>query len=165
ADFIEFASNQPVFFGLLSNPADVKKMLSSNIIDKYLYAEAEQMKMENDEEYLQFKKNYREKVFVEYYKRQHVYPKLSVGTSEIENYYQKHHKNFIGFESALVSIYEFPDMQKAFQGRAKIATPIKLSAQSGDLKKAGAPLVELKMDSQASDPKIVSSALKLNPGD
>lgn len=170
ADFFEFVANQPVFFGSLSKPADVRKMLSSNIISKALYAEAQQMNMEKDEEYLQFKKNYREKVFLEYYKRQHVYPKLSVQLPELETYYHQHQHEFKGFESARVAIYKFPDIQQAFEGRMRISNPVKISAPSGNsgsgraarIPEAG--VVDINLNNPTTDPRVVAGIFKLNPG-
>jgi hypothetical protein len=170
ADFFEFVANQPVFFGSLSKPADVRKMLSSNIIGKALYAEAQRMNMESDEEYLQFKKHYQEKVFLEYYKRQHVYHKLSVQRAELETYYHQHRHEFKGFESATVSIYKFPDIQKAFEGQMQISNPVKISVLSGNsasgraarIPKTG--VVDINLNNPNTDPTVVAEIFKLNPG-
>lgn len=170
ADFFEFVANEPVIFGSLSKPADVRKMLSSNIIGKALYAEALRMNIESDEEYLHFKKNYRENVFLEYYKRQHIYPKISVERAELENYYHQHRHEFKGFESARISIYRFPDIQKAFEGRMQISNPVKISAlstDSGSGKAARIPktdVVDLNLNNPNTDPRVVAEILKLNPG-
>lgn len=170
ADFFEFVANEPVIFGSLSKPEDVKKMLYSNIIGKVLYAEAQQMNMESDEEYLQFKNNYQEKIFLEYYKRQYVYPKLSVQRAELETYYHQHQHDFKGFESARVSIYKFPNMQKAFEGRIQISNPVKksthseisISGSAGIISKAR--VVDINLNNPKTNPKVVAEILKLNPG-
>lgn len=170
ADFFEFVANQPVIFGSLSKPADVRKMLSANIIGKALYAEAQRMNMESDEEYLRFKKQYQEKVFLEYYKRQYVYPKLSVQPAELETYYHQHRHEFKGFESARVSIYKFTDIQAAFEGRMQISNPVKISVLSGNNASGSAAripktgVVDLNLNNPNTDPRVVAGIFKLNPG-
>ena len=49
-DFIEFVHCQPMFLGSLSSSDDIKKMLKTNLTNLYLFAKAQQMGMERDEE-------------------------------------------------------------------------------------------------------------------
>ncbi|MBE9601643.1 hypothetical protein [Pedobacter sp. MC2016-24] len=74
SDFKEFVDNEPVFMGSLTNPSDVKKMLQSVIITQYLFALAKQLNVETDEDYLRFRKAYQENIFIEHFRRSHVFP-------------------------------------------------------------------------------------------
>jgi len=172
SDFREFVTNEPVFFGSLSEPADIMKMLRSFIIQQYLFAEAEQLKITTDEEFLRFRKSYQEKIFLEHYKRTYLYPKLLVQTTELENYYRRYSDNFKGFESATVSIYKFKDIQKAFQGRMLISRKL-LSSLTPSMVSHTAntppslhevPATKVKVNDLSNDPKVIETILKLHPG-
>lgn len=120
ADFIEFVHFQPVLLGVLSDPDDVEKMLRTYLISHYLFAEAQEMGAESDEEYLLNKRAARNKIFVNEYKQKHVYPSIGVNADEVAKYFAEHNGDFKSFDSATVSIYRFADLEKASQGRKLI---------------------------------------------
>lgn len=70
--FTEFVQCQPVFTGSLTNPGDVKQMLHAWLTGIHLYAQAQQMNMENDKEYSQFRNRYQQQLFISHYKKQHM---------------------------------------------------------------------------------------------
>ncbi|EHQ24471.1 peptidyl-prolyl cis-trans isomerase [Mucilaginibacter paludis] len=167
SDFKEFVNNEPMFMGSLSAPEDVKKMLRTFITEQYLFAEALQMNIQANEEYRQFTQGYREKIFVEYYKRNHIYPKISIQPKEVEDYYSKHNNNFRVFESATVSVYKFRDIREAYHQR------MVLSAKARDMvapkKNIGvnsllATDIEVNIKDQSNDPKLIKAILSLPPG-
>lgn len=120
ADFIEFVHFQPVFFGSLSTPDDIKKMLKTNLINSYLFAKAQQMDMERDEEYQQFKKRYQHSIFLHHYKQENIYPNIFLRDKEIRDFYQKHQSDLKCFESASIIEYCFKDLNDALKGRMQI---------------------------------------------
>lgn len=120
ADFIEFVHFQPVFFGSLSTPDDIKKMLKTNLINSYLFAKAQQMDMERDEEYQQFKKRYQHSIFLHHYKQENIYPNIFLPDKEIRDFYQKHQNDLKCFESASIIEYCFKDFNDALKGLSLI---------------------------------------------
>lgn len=120
ADFIEFVHFQPVLFGSLSNPDDIKKMLKTNLINYYLFAKAQQMDMEWDEEYQQFKKRYQHSIFLHHYKQENIYPNIFLRDKDVWDFYQKHQSDLKCFESASIIEYCFKDLNDALKGRMQI---------------------------------------------
>jgi len=172
SDFKEYVNNAPVIFGSLAKPEDVKKILQSIIIEYYQFAEAKQMNIEVDEDYLRSRKDNQEKIFIEQYKRNYIYPKLSVNSEELEDYYLKNRRNFRTFKSASISLYKFKNMQNAFKGRAELEQKIRgIYHPLGNSNKANAALLlpnaiemEVKIDDQDNDPKLLGTVLRLAPG-
>lgn len=171
SDFDEFVKNEPVFFGSLSKPEDVKKMLHSYINEQYLFAEAQKMNIQDDKDYQQFRKDYQQRIFLEYYKRNYIYPKIVIDPIELHNYYRKHNGEFRTFESATVLIYKFKDFQKAFQGRMLLSRKLqgfaptgKNNVTSNTLPLPNATVMELKINDPGNDPKLVEAVLALQPG-
>lgn len=171
SDFREFVTNTPVFYGALNNPEDVKKILGTIITEQYLFAEAKRMNITEDQEYLQFRRSYQERIFIEYYKRNYIYPELIVLASESRDYYRKYSSNFKAFESAEVLIYKFKDIQKAFQGRMLLAKrenglliPVNNSSVEHAMPLPEAQALEIKLADQHSDPKLIKAVLALAPG-
>jgi hypothetical protein len=117
ADFMEFVRCEPVFSGSLSDAADVKNMLRSWLIGLYLFAKAQQMNMETDQDYQLFAKQCRNNIFLQHYKQQNIYPHIIIREDEMESDYMTHQKELTCFASAMVSLYTYPDMQSAFDGR------------------------------------------------
>ena len=96
--FTEFIQCQPVFTGSLINPGDVKQMLYAWLMGINLYAQAQQMGMEQDTVYQQFSKRYQENIFISHYKQQHMRRALEkeypVSVDHLEAYISKRkHKN------------------------------------------------------------------------
>ena len=171
SDLREFVTNEPVFFGSLNTPDGVKKILHNIIIEQYLFAEARQMNMDADDEYLQFHKDNQENILLEHYKRNYVYPRLSVYPNELQEYYRKNSGNFKTFQSASISLFKFKNIQNAFQGRMQLekkARGISLSAGNSNTAKTialpGAIEMEVKMNDQNNDPKLLEAVLRLAPG-
>jgi hypothetical protein len=154
ADFKEFVDNEPVFMGSLANPLDVKKMLQSIIITQYLFAEAKQMNVETDEDYVQFRKNYQENIFIEHFRRNYVFPKNLTPDTELEDYYRKHSTDFKSFESAKVAVYKFKDNNSALRGQMMLSRHLPLLSKSF--------FMNLKITDFTYDPKLVTAILKLN---
>ncbi len=171
SDFDEFVKNEPVFFGSLSNPEDVKKMFKYFITEQYVFAEGQQMNMEQDEAYQQFRKNYQQKVFVEYFKRQYVYPKVSVAPEEPETYYREHSGDFMAIESATVGVYTFNDFRSAIRKRMYIARDLQVASRpevkntsTGTSPSSGAVVTEFNLKNQEYNPRLVAVLLTLSPG-
>ena len=165
-DFEEFVQNEPVFYGALNKSDDVKKMLQSFVLDQYVYAEAQQMGIDNDKEYFEFRKEYQEKIFIGQYKKQFVYPKLSVQENELKEYYQNNGGKFKAFETANVSIYKFKDNKQASQARMLLIRQLNNSASV--VSNARSPLpkvipVEIKLNDKDTNPKVTEALLNLNP--
>lgn len=120
ADFIEFAHCEPLYFGSLSNPDDVKKMLNTHLTNVFLFAEAQQLRMEEDEEYQQFKNRYQHSILLNHYKQKNIYPNILIQDKEIVDYYHSSQNNFKCFESASVIVYHFKDIHDAMKGRKQI---------------------------------------------
>lgn len=156
SDFKEFVDNEPVFMGSLANPLDVRKMLQSVIITQYLSAEAQQMNVEADGDYIQFRKNYQENIFIGHFRRNYIFPKISTPSeNELEDYYRNHRDDFKAFESAKIAVYKFKDNNSAVHGQ------MMLSRKSmGNLPKAS--LIDLKIKDLTYDPKLIVTILKLN---
>lgn len=171
SDFKDFVTNEPVFFGSLNTADGIKKILRNIIIEQYLFAEARQMNMEADDEYLQFSKDNQETILLEHYKRNNVYPRLSVSPNELEEYYRKNSGNFKTFESASISLFKFKNIQNARQGRIQLekkARGIPLSVGNSNTGNTGslprAIEMEVKMNDPNSDPKLLGTILRLAPG-
>jgi len=171
ADFEEFVKNEPVFFGSVNNPNDVKKMLRYFITEQYLFAEAQQMNVQADEDYRQFRRNYQQKIFIEHFKRTLILPKLSVQPQELEAYYGSHAGNYSVFGSATVSMYKFKTFQEAF--RSRMALSRKLQGNPNQPVNNAAPksvplpeatVTEIKMNDPGNNPQLVNALLKLSPG-
>lgn len=170
SDFKEFVNNEPVFLGSLSAPEDVKKMLRSFITAQCLFAEAKQMNIQTDKKYLQFANDYREKIFIEHYKRNYIYPKVSIQPKEVEDYYREHNGTFSAFESATVSVCKFRNIREAYQHRALLlktgrnsAEPEKNISLDNGTKLPICTTTEIKISDQ-NDPKLIRAILTLHPG-
>jgi parvulin-like peptidyl-prolyl isomerase len=171
SDFEEFVKNEPVFFGSVNNPTDVKKMLRYFITEQYLFAEAQQMNVQANEDYQQFRRNYQQKIFIEHFKRSLIYPKLSVQPQELENYYRNHAGNYSVFGSATVTMYKFKTFQEAFHSRMALSRKVQGNTNqpvsNASLKAATLPeatVTEIKMDDPGNSPQLVDALLKLAPG-
>lgn len=170
ASFTEFVNNAPVFYGSLTNPEDVKKILRSIVTDQYLFAEAKRMNITKDPEYLQFRKNYQERIFTEYYKRKYLYPELTVSPDESAEYYRKYSNNFKGFESATVVSYKFKEIHQAFQGRMLLTKrtsgpmPAVNNGAADRTLLPEAQTLEIKSAGQQNDPKLIKAVMALTPG-
>lgn len=93
-------------------------MLQSVIITQYLFAEVQQMSVEADEHYIQFRKNYQENIFIGHFRRNYIFPKISTPSdNELEDYYRNHSDDFKAFESATVAVYKFKDNNSAARGQ------------------------------------------------
>jgi hypothetical protein len=170
SDFKNFIINQPMFVGLLSNPTDVRKMILTDIMERYAFAEKERMHIDTSQTYLQFKNNYRERLFIEYYKRHHILPKIAVQTNELERYYNDNSNDFKSFESATASVYEFKSFQQALKGRLRI---IRFVRRPGfDLERSAsdrgnfptAVLKEIDVRDQGQSPSLIKALAMLNQG-
>ncbi len=171
SDLREFVANEPVFFGSLNTPDGVKKILRNIIIEQYLFAEAQQMNMKADDEYLRFGRDNQETIFLEHFKRNYLYPKLSVDPKESEDYYRKNSGNFKGFESAGISLFKFKNIQNAFRGRTLLEKKLRgIGPSVGDSNNANtvslpaAIEMEVKMTDPNNDPKLLGAIVRLAPG-
>jgi hypothetical protein len=167
SDFTKFVANEPVFYGSLKEVVDVKKILISIIINKYKYAEAEHMNVQNDIDYQRFKKDYQQKIFLEHFKRSYIYSKISIQPNEIEDYYNKNNHDFKVFESANVSIYKFKDLQSALQGRKLLYQNLQsfINKDSVSIKLASLPQstpAVISIIDKNNDIKLINSIVKLN---
>lgn len=72
AHFAEFVQCQPAISGSLTNAGDIENMLYGWLIGIHLYAQGQQMNMERDSVYVQFRDRYRQQLFISHYKKQHV---------------------------------------------------------------------------------------------
>lgn len=169
-DFQEFVKNEPVFFGSVNNPDDVKKMLRYFVTEQYLFAEAQQMNVQADEDYQQFRRNYQQKIFIEHFKRTLIFPKLSLQPQELEDYYRNHSGNYSVFNSAIADVYTFGDFQKAFRARTLLARKAQGGIQPQENNTANTVALpppvtkEIKMTNPANAPQLVEALLKLPPG-
>lgn len=171
ADLREFVTNQPVIIGSLTTPGGVKKILRSVIVERYLLADAQQMNMAADEGYRRFSKENNEKIFIEHYKRNYVYPRLSVHPQEVEEYYRKNIGNFRTFLSASISLYKFKNIQSAFKGRIQlekkrrgISTLAPNSNNADTVPLPNAVEMEVRTSDQNNDPKLLGAILRSAPG-
>jgi len=170
ANFAEFVQNEPVFFGSLNNPDDVKKMLHYFVNEQYLFAVAQQMNVQADSDYQQFRRNYQQKIFVEYFKRTNIHPKLSVSAREVEYYYRNHNNNYSVFESATVAVYKFKDFQKAFRAHSLLTHNARSAGkpQEGNLlNKTALPepiTMDVNMKDSTNSPQFIDALLKLPSG-
>jgi hypothetical protein len=71
SDFQEFIQFQPVFIGSLDDSEDIKRMLKTFLIGKYLFEESRKLGIENDADFKSFKKYNQHKLFIKYYKQIH----------------------------------------------------------------------------------------------
>jgi hypothetical protein len=115
-DLKEFINCEPFFIGSPSKANDIKEFMKSYLMDIYLYEEAKGMNAEADEEFIAFKRYYRNKLFVQHYNEQYIYPKMKITASEVQRYYNENKNSLGGFESATVSLYKFRTQQAAFDG-------------------------------------------------
>ncbi|AXY74591.1 peptidyl-prolyl cis-trans isomerase [Paraflavitalea soli] len=120
ADLMEFVQCQPMFSGSLSKPDDVKKMLHAHLVGISLFAQAQQMGMDTDSAYQQLKKRYQQGIFIQHFKQEQIYPKISIGEADLERYYQEHQKELNCFASAELLLYKYSNKQRAFEGRQLI---------------------------------------------
>lgn len=170
SDFKEFVDNEPVFMGSLANPLDVRKMLQSVIITQYLSAEAQQMNVEADGDYIQFRKNYQEYIFIGHFRRNYIMPKISTPSDdELEEYYRNHRDDFKAFESAKVAIYKFKDNNSAVRGQMLLSRKsmgtlgAKGNGQNENtVSLPKASLIDLKIEDLTYNPKLIVTILKLN---
>jgi hypothetical protein len=119
-DLKEFLSCEPVSIGSPSKANDVKEFLKNFLMDIYLYEDAKNMNAETDETFMAFKRYYRNKLFVQHYNEQYIYPQMKITPDEVLKYYNENKNNLKGFESATVTIYKFRDQQSAFNGLVPI---------------------------------------------
>ncbi|MDP4209573.1 MAG: peptidylprolyl isomerase [Bacteroidota bacterium] len=126
SDFIEFTQCQPMFLGSLSNDKDVKGMMKNYLFDIYLFEEAQKLNIDADNQYQLFRRQYLNKIYIQYYKEKNM-SRLSFGEEMIKKYYEENRSLFKSFESAIVSIYKFKDKQSAFSGMNQIRQHLKLS--------------------------------------
>lgn len=124
ADLIEFIHCQPMFSGSLSRPDDIRKMLKTYLINISLFAKAQQMKMEDDKEFQDFKRRCQYNILLYYYKQKNVYPKILIQDRAIKDYYQKHQDDLRCFESASIISYSFKDLDDALKGRMQVLSEL-----------------------------------------
>lgn len=129
ANLMEFVQCQPLFWGTLSNPEDIKEILKTHLVNISLFAEAQQMGMEDDEEYQLFKRNCQRGLLLHHYKQKNIYPAISIQEEEIRDYYQQHENEWKCFEKASIIVYCFKDIKDALKGRRQI--------ESGELENIG----------------------------
>ena len=116
SDFKELLHFRPVIMGSLSKTNDLKDMMKNFLMDIYLYEEALNLKAEDDEEFIAFKRHYQYKLFVQYYKKLYIYPKVKIVPDEVKKYYDENKTILTGFESAAVIFFKFRDQQSAYNG-------------------------------------------------
>jgi hypothetical protein len=171
SDLMELVANEPVIFGSLREPKDVKNLLLSTVIEQYMLLQAQQMNMQEDKEYLTFKKHHQEDIFLEHYKQTCIYPKLSVTPAELEDYYRKNNQRFNAFERATVAVYKFNDNPKAFRGQMLVMRKMKHTAEglngskdSNSLTLPEQTTVDIQLNAPNNNPELVKTILKLAPG-
>lgn len=71
ADFEEFIQCQPVFIGSLNSSEDIKRMLKTFLIGKFLHRESIKLGMHNNPDFKTFKKTYQQKLFIHFYKEKY----------------------------------------------------------------------------------------------
>lgn len=163
ADLMEFAQCQPMFTGSLSNPDDVKEMLHAHLVGISLFAQAQQMGMDNDTAYQLLRKRYQQGIFIQHYKQQQIYPKINIGEAELEKYYQAHQKELTCFASAELLMYKYPDRKSAFEGRQLL-----LDQQARNVDRA-APLptgerVVVQVKDTLYSKTVIDAIARLGPG-
>lgn len=154
ADFMEFVQCQPMFTGSLSEPYDVKKMLQAYLISISLFARAQRMGMEQDTAYQQFRKRYQQGIFITHYKRQQIYPEISISEAEMENYYREHPGDFKSFETATILVNRYPDIQSAFEGRRLLM----------DKRLKTPATIEVRVKDTTCSEAVIEAISKLEPG-
>ncbi|QEH42339.1 peptidylprolyl isomerase [Chitinophaga sp. XS-30] len=154
ADFMEFVQCQPMFTGSLSEPQDIKKMLHAYLISISLFARAQQLGIEQDTAYQQFRKRYQQGIFITHYKRQHIYPNISIREGEMESYYRGHSSDFTCFATATILVSRYPDIQSAFEGRRLLME--KPPTEAGR--------VEVRVKDTTCSEAVIAAVSKLEPG-
>ncbi|UCS93347.1 peptidyl-prolyl cis-trans isomerase [Echinicola marina] len=165
SNFMEFARHQPVFKGLLSNHNDMKKMMGSFLIGKYLLQEAKDMGMEGDEEYLQWIKNRTNGVFVHHFKRKKILPELKVSDDELKAYYDSNSEKFQCFGEAKIKVYKHADYQQAMESRQLLQEQIQFDKKRTKESIAELEIIEIEMPNEHYSVPIIEAVIKQSSGE
>ncbi len=120
ADFIEFVNCEPLFFGSLSDVDDLKDMFIAYLNDIFLWAEAREMNIESNKDFLVFRKLFRNKLYKQYYEKSIVNQKVVFTETDVKDYYNKNKDKFSVFETAVVSVFKFENPQAAFDSLSSL---------------------------------------------
>jgi hypothetical protein len=157
SDLLHDYQYQPVFFGSLNNPLDVREFLKRYVIETYLFEEVS--KLNADKEYVFLKKKQQEQIWLGYFNEQKIIPRLLVTDAEVSDYYNKNKKDFESFGQATVRVFKFKDglsarraysailsSGKAIKQAAYITYPGLLSTQTLVIKSSDTTLNENLID-------------------
>jgi hypothetical protein len=119
---------QPIFFGSLNNPLDVREFLKRYVIETYLFEEVSKLKA--DKEYAFLKKKQQEQIWLGYFQEQKIMPRLLVTDAEVNDYYNKNKKDFESFGQATVRVFKFRDGISATRAYSSILSTDKAVKQT-----------------------------------
>ncbi|MBD8489454.1 peptidyl-prolyl cis-trans isomerase [Echinicola sp. CAU 1574] len=164
SDFMEFVRHQPVFTGNLSDPNDVKQMLKTFLIGKFILLEAKEMGMEEDEEYLQWIKNRTNGVFVHRFKRKKILPELKMSEYEFKAYYDGNPEEFQCFGESKIKVYKHADYQQAMESRQLLQEQTQFHEKRTKESTAEVEIIEIKMPNEKYIMPIIETVIKQSPG-
>lgn len=111
-DFIYYYRNNPFLYFV-----EEKQMLRNTLFDfveeQYLFIEAENLGVTKEKGYILDKKNYKNKLILQYYYQNKFYNSVNVSDDELQAYYNDNKQNFTGAKSCNVSVFTFNDRQSA----------------------------------------------------
>jgi len=169
SDFIEFVRSQPIFFGSLKKPEDLKDMMRTFLIDKSLYAEAVEMGMEKDQTYLAFKNYYQHQLFLHHYRRELIYSKIIIQEQELDDYYRNHSNELKNFQSAIIKVFKFRELSSALECQQRILLsyknpnlPKETKLNNGSIPQP--ELLTVQMSDTKVHPNVIEAISKLSEG-
>jgi len=173
ADLVEFLNCEPVIIGSPSNPNDIKELMINFLMDIYLFEEAKSMHAESNDEYITFKRYYRNKLFVQHFYEQNIFPKMKITSAEVQKYYIENKSNLKGFETATISVYKFSDLKSAlfsfrqinnYYNKNNNPTIQKLKPTNLPGLVSATEKVEINLSDTTNDVNLINAISKLNVG-
>lgn len=172
ADLLEYIRCAPITYGSMSDKNVIKECLQNYIQYVYLYDEAKALQINTDEDFLLFKKQYQEKLFIQYYNEQKIAPNAIASDSECKAYYNENIDKFKKFESAIVSVFKFNNYPSASAARPYITNQFKektININSKLTEIAGLISVKKNLEIHLSDTAhngiVIHTISDLNEGD
>ena len=122
--FTDYFSHLP-FRQVIKNQQMLHQIFENYVIEQYLYIEAEKQGILKDKEFILDRKNFRNKVMINYYINNIVRSKIHITEQDALDYYQNNRQKYSEPQSCIFSVIKFKDYTTAYLKYNSIAQMLK----------------------------------------
>ena len=122
-DYYDYRINDQ-FLGIINNKQSLTNALQDYVIEKYLFLEAEKLRITQQKNYLLDRKNYLNTLLKMHYENEEFYKPIKVTDSELIKYYTQNSAQYVESKISYVSVFIFKNLSTASESWGYIKSKI-----------------------------------------